>query len=145
MTKNNKKSKKIKDVYTFDDSRKMKDGVLFKRLFKYAIPYWPYFLVVIPTVFISSFFIAYLSTLFGNIMDMVWRWGRRWRNIDKILVSFDENQLASWTQINRLWRLKPRPAASSVNQRKWSSAPVRGGCYSVDNGRELPISYLLYK
>ena len=34
MTKNNKKSKKIKDVYTFDDSRKMKDGVLFKRLFK---------------------------------------------------------------------------------------------------------------
>lgn len=71
MTKNNKKSKKIKDVYTFDDSRKMKDGVLFKRLFKYAIPYWPYFLVVIPTVFISSFFIAYLSTLFGNIMDML--------------------------------------------------------------------------
>ena len=65
------KKNKSKDIYTFDDARKMKDGVLIKRLFKYVKPYWPYFLIIIPTVFISSFFIAYLSTLFGNIMDML--------------------------------------------------------------------------
>ena len=65
------KKAKNKDIYSFDDSRKMKDGVLIKRLFKYVKPYWWYFLIIVPTVFISSFFIAYLSTLFGNIMDML--------------------------------------------------------------------------
>ena len=65
------KKAKNKDIYSFDDSRKMKDGVLIKRLFKYVKPYWWYFLIIVPTVFISSFFIAYLSTLFGKIMDML--------------------------------------------------------------------------
>ena len=31
------KKKRVKDIYEFDDSRKMKDGLLFKRLLKYSL------------------------------------------------------------------------------------------------------------
>ena len=65
------KKNKIKDVYEFDDSRKIKDGILFRRLIKYAKGYLPHFIFIIISVLISSFLVAYLSTLFGDIMGLL--------------------------------------------------------------------------
>ena len=65
------KKKRVKDIYEFDDSRKMKDGLLFKRLLKYSLKYWKQFLFIIPSVLVSSFLVAYLAVFFGQIMDLL--------------------------------------------------------------------------
>ena len=49
------KKNKIKDVYEFDDSRKIKDSILFKRLIKYAKGYLVHFIFIILSVLVSSF------------------------------------------------------------------------------------------
>ena len=65
------KKKRVKDIYEFDDSRKIKDGILFKRLIKYSLKYWKQFLFIIPSVLVSSFLVAYLAVFFGEIMDLL--------------------------------------------------------------------------
>lgn len=65
------KKNKIKDVYEFDDSRKIKDSILFKRLIKYAKGYLVHFIFIILSVLVSSFLVAYLSTLFGDVLGLL--------------------------------------------------------------------------
>lgn len=67
-----KKEKKKKDnYYQFDDSRKMKDSVVFKRLFKYAKPYTFILIIVAVLVLVSSFLLTYMSKLFGDVVDLL--------------------------------------------------------------------------
>ena len=65
------KKNKIKDVYEFDDSRKIKDSILFGRLIKYTKGYFVHFVFIILSVLVSSFLVAYLSTLFGDVLGLL--------------------------------------------------------------------------
>ncbi|MCR5740955.1 MAG: ABC transporter ATP-binding protein/permease [Gammaproteobacteria bacterium] len=65
------KKKKVVDVYQFDDSRKMKDSDLVKRLSVYIKPYWLEMALIIISVIISSFFVTYISRVFGEALDLL--------------------------------------------------------------------------
>ena len=109
MTKEKVRKPRVKDVYELENDRASKGSHLFRRLVKYITPYWPQFIFVFVSVLISSFLVAYLSTLFGNVIDKLNEEGTKFEDIipygliiiGSILVSFTLTYFRSMT-LNRI-------------------------------------------
>ena len=56
----------FKKYYEEDNARKLKDGVVLKRLLVYVKPYYKTFIFGIITVLISSFMMSYVSKIIFN-------------------------------------------------------------------------------
>ena len=61
----------FKKYYDEDNARKLKDGVVMKRLIKYIKPYYKTFIFAVITVLISSFMMSYVSKIAGDIIDII--------------------------------------------------------------------------
>ena len=61
----------FKKYYDEDNARKLKDGVVLKRLLVYIKPYYKIFIFAIVTVLISSFMMSYVSKISGDIIDEI--------------------------------------------------------------------------
>ena len=65
------KKEKLKEFYGEDDSRSISDKELMSRLFKYVKPYSKNFIIIIISVFISSFLLSYLNIAIGWVVTML--------------------------------------------------------------------------
>ncbi len=71
----------FKKYYEEDNARKLKDGVVLKRLLVYVKPYYKTFIFGIITVLISSFMMSYVSKISGDVIDEISQEGAVFKDV----------------------------------------------------------------
>ena len=77
----------FKKYYDEDNARKLKDGVVMKRLLVYVKPYTFIFVIAVITVLISSFMMSYVSKLSGDIIDKISAEGAKFNDVLGICIT----------------------------------------------------------